>query len=146
MRDGQAVFVDDAVAEQDEIEIERAGGVLKRPLASALALDGQQQIEDLARGQRSGADGGGIQKLRLRLGDTDGFGIVVAGDAEIGDDSLETGDGVIEMGAAVAEVAAERDRDGRRSYSIQRLGRTSPWEGPRTSARRPSKSVRPASA
>src|SRR5205085_1838627 len=110
-------------------------------LAPALALDGHQRLENLAGGGRGVAHRGRIEEQRLRSGDADGCGFVVAGDAEVGEQIRETRGGEVEMAPAVAEVAAERYR-----YSIHRAGRTSPFAGAAALPRRPSRSVRPASA
>ena len=136
-----AAFVQHQIPQQDEIEIERPRGVLKRAFASALALDRHERRQNVLRRGRRVADRRGIQKRRLRSRGVDGFGFVVAGDEKVGERRREAGDGEVEMGAAVAEVAAERDR-----YSIHREGSTSPFAGAPALERRPSRSVRPASA
>src|SRR6185312_3751673 len=141
MRNRERFFIQYRVPEENHVEIEGPRGVLKRALASALTLDAHEQVEDLVRRSGGVAHRGGVQKARLRPGDVDGRGVVVGGDAELRERLRETGGGEVEMGSAIAEVAAERDR-----YSIHRAGRTSPFAGPAASPRRPSRSVRPASA
>ena len=94
-------------------------------------------------GERRVADGGGVQEQRLRAGDADGHGVVVAARrARSARRPREPGDGEVEVGA--------RDRRGccraRSATRSSATDSTSPCAGPSCSPRRPSRSVRPASA
>src|SRR5581483_9497130 len=137
-------IVDDGVAVEDEIQIERAGGPRKRPLAPARSLDREQRLEQSFWREGRAADELAVQKIGLiaRYGHRPGLHEPRQADAV--EQPAQAAGRVLEMRLAVAEIAAERDGDGR--YSIHREGRTSPRAGSITSARRPSRSVRPASA
>src|SRR6516165_3574260 len=119
MRHDEPRFVDDGIAEQNQIEIERPRSVLKRTLASSLAFDGMQKGQELARRQRRVANAGRVQKRRLRVRDVHGLGVVVARHAQILNGFREAGDSEVEVRGAIAEIASERDR-----YSIHRTGST----------------------
>src|SRR5262249_5933143 len=101
----------------------------------------QQDVEQLARGERRVADRGGIEVERLRRGDADRNRVAVRRHNHVLENGAERGDGTVEVSAPIAEIRAERD-----GYSIHRVGSTSPCDGSSTSARRPRRSVRPASA
>src|SRR5262249_33485722 len=91
-------------------------------------------------------------------------GVVVAGDAQVGQQISEFRDREIQVHGPVAQIRPERDSAlhqfpnlltyqltnyqlrHRPRYSIHRVGRTSPIAGSSTSALRPRRSVRPASA
>jgi len=125
VRDDQSRFVDDVIAKQDEIEIERARRVDVRPLPVAGALDGEQRVEQRPRRGRGHADDRRIQEARLRAGNADGIGFVIAGYLEIVEQQPEPGNCEVEVRAPIAEIAAERDCSDR-AYSIHRVARTSP--------------------
>jgi hypothetical protein len=120
MRDDQSLLLDDAVPIQNQIEIEGAGGAWMRPRAAEAPLDREQRLEQRTRRQRRVPDGGGIEKPRL-VADADRIGVVEGGNAEIGDDGLQRLDGAEQVALAVAEVAAERNRDRYAPALVQRL-------------------------
>jgi DUF4097 and DUF4098 domain-containing protein YvlB len=148
----QPRLVDHRIPIENQIEIERAGCIRAgrpQPIAAPLLFDAEQDIEQLARRQQRSANRRGVEEQRLWTADAERRGLDVARHFELANHSLQAGDRMVEMPHSIPEVAAECDgneRVRRTFYSSQRLGSTSPCEGPRTSARRPSKSVRPASA
>ena len=85
-----------------------------RTLPPASGFDRQQRVEHLARRQLRVADRRGVQEVPLLADDVDRRGFVVAGHPDVVKKSAEAGDGVVEMGATIADVAPERDGDGRR--------------------------------
>ena len=141
MRHGQARLVQHGVAQQNQIEIQRARRVHVRPRAAALQLERLQRLQNCPSRERRVADKRGIQVHRLRAGDAHGDRVVVPGNVDVGEEGTKLRDGVVEVGAPIADVAAESDR-----YSIHREGSTSPSDGPTCAPRRPSRSCRPASA
>src|SRR5262249_2692300 len=131
VRDDQAGFLNHPIAEQDQIQVERARRVRRRPLPPALLLDPEERVEELARRQLGKTDRRGVEIHRLRSDDAERHRRVIARDSEMPEQAAKAGHRVIEVRDAVAEIAAEGN-----GYSIQRDGSTSPCEGPSTSARR----------
>ena len=111
------------IPEEDEIEVERPRGIRMGTFSPAFALDREEHLEHVLGGQAGQPDHRGVQEQGLRSADVDGNGLMDARDPEVFEHLPESGNGVVEVSGAIAEVAAERDR---RSYSIQRVGRTSP--------------------
>jgi len=66
MRHLQPRFRHHAIAEQDQIHIQRTCRTWKRPLASTLVLDIQQQIKKFSGRAAKESDDPCVQKLRLR--------------------------------------------------------------------------------
>src|ERR1041385_4854123 len=71
MRDDQVRHVDDGVAVENEIEIERARRVLVRMVAAEALFDGVQHVEDGGRRERRVANRRRVEKHRLRRGHAD---------------------------------------------------------------------------
>ena len=86
MRHRQRRIVSHQIPKQHEIEIQRSCRSGKRPFAAALALDRQQDVEQLARGHRGFTDRGRIQERRLLSRHIDWIGFAIAGYAKISED------------------------------------------------------------
>jgi len=146
VRDGEARFVDDPVAIEDEIEIERAGRAPRRPRAAACSLEIQEQIQQRPRREGRVPHHRRVQVAGLRALDIDRRGLVKGRGAKVGEMRRELANRPVEVGPPVAQIAAERDRDwhlrGDR-YWIHLTGSTPP---PVVSppVRRPRRSSRPA--
>ena len=95
--DDKTRFIDGEIAKQDQVEVERAGSVLIWALATALALDGQEGVEEHPRRQIGLAHGRGVQEQRLRSGDANRSGLVVPRHFQLPDERVEAGNGVIEV-------------------------------------------------
>lgn len=112
MRELQAGFVDDLIAEQHEIQIKcsRCAGV--RAFAAVLAFDAEKHIEQLARGEGRLAGEDSVQIQRLRLG-TDPFGLCFneMGERRIGDDGGKAVGGEGDGCATIPEIAANGNRN-----------------------------------
>ena len=110
MRDFEVRFAHQAVAEQHQIEIERARGAGKRPRAAVVRLDLTERIEQGSRVEAGLADERRIQIERLifeslpyRVGFDD------VGEDGIVEESREAVGRECQGGTAVAEVAAQGD-------------------------------------
>jgi hypothetical protein len=100
------------VAEQDQIEIEGAGGARERPLAALGLLDGQEAVEELARGERRLPDRDGIQVERLILKPFPvRLGLNNFGEGEAVDEGREVLGGERHRRPAIAKVGADGNRD-----------------------------------
>jgi hypothetical protein len=145
----QIGFVDHLVTQQHQIQIERTRRASVGTLTPAFPLDLEQQAQEIARAEGRFADEYCVQIVRLvcGVGNAFGFGLDEVGDRQRRDEWCEAIGGKQNRCAAIAEVAAQGDRDAMRGqvYSTQRVGSTTPAV-PAPSLRRPSKSVRPASA
>lgn len=76
MRNNQIGFVEHDSAVQNEIEVERPRSFRNRPLASALAFDSKECLQDRSRRQRRGTGGGRVQVERLGTVNIDGYCLV----------------------------------------------------------------------
>ena len=112
VRDDQAGLVDHLVAIENQVQVECAGRAGKGPLPSELPLEIEQPLEQRPGRQGRSARDGAVQELRLRA-NPDRGGAVPAGDADRIQDLAEPGGRVPKQPLAVAEVAAERNRDAR---------------------------------
>ena len=110
VRHAQPRLVDRICAVQNQIEVERARGARKRPLAASSALDLQEDVQEVARRERGRASRSAVEKRPLRP-NPDGFGLVPAGDREIRELRPQPIDGKRKVGLPIADVGAERDRD-----------------------------------
>lgn len=99
----------DAVAEQDQVEIQRPRRTAVRPFAVSCLFDRQQRGEKRPRLRLSPARRGGIEKGRLG-GNTFWSRFDEGGNRQIGEEVAESIDGKREMSRPVAEVTAQRDR------------------------------------
>ena len=83
MRNDESRLVDDAVAEQDEIEIERPRGIRERAFAPTLVLDREQAVQQNACRQPGLPYRRRIQIEPLRTGDAHRRRLAIAGDTQI---------------------------------------------------------------
>ena len=149
MRYLNARLVDHFVAEDQQVQIERARRARVRALTTALAFDLEQQGQQIAGVERGLSDQHRIQIIRLirRVWYALRFGLNEIRQRERRDERCEAFGGKEDGRAAIAEVAAQGDGDAAQVqvYPTQRVGNTTPGV-PAPSARRPRRSVRPASA
>jgi len=107
VRDAQVRLIDDGIAEQDQIEIERPRRTRVRPLAAGLIFDLLQRSQQLPRVEPAVAGDDRIQETRLMIGDADRIGFVNRRDLEVFEEFAEAAHGEIKMRAAVAKIRAE---------------------------------------
>lgn len=111
----QSGFIDNLVAEQDEIEIEGAGRTWIWPLAAELALDGLQLGEEGAGVERRRAGNDRVEKKRLAGEQLPSGALRVGFDnvrkRDVREDAGKTVEREGQGGPPVPEVAAERDSD-----------------------------------
>src|SRR5436190_2078520 len=111
VRDGEPGLVDHLVAVEEEVEVERPRAVLAGdPDAAEALLDGEQAVEELARGQRRLELEGAVEEGRLSA-DADRLRLAEGRDGKDVDSLLrgEDADGRAQRALAVAEVRAEPD-------------------------------------
>lgn len=126
VRQHQIRFGRHRVANQQQIQIERARRVRVGALPSSLAFDCEQLREKLTRRGTAGAGSYGVQVWRLSAGNTDRVGLADRGEPKAGEQPLKPGPGVVDMRLPIAEVRSDADRD----YSIHRDDITDPTRGP----------------
>jgi hypothetical protein len=107
VRNDEAGLVDDQIAEQHEVQIERTRGTLKRPFAASRALDGLQGTKQVARGQPSASNRCGVQERGS--GSVDWRRLVERRRDEIQQQAAQFDQRELEMRPAVTLVGAERD-------------------------------------
>lgn len=127
MRHHQPRFGQPLTSIQDQIEIKRPRRSRRRPLASLLALDRQQPVQEGTRRQGGLADDHAVQETGL-LADADGSGVEPGRAAEMGEMGGQAADREREVGFAITQVAAQGDRDGGecRYCPVQRSPMTTP--------------------
>jgi len=113
VRHGQFRPFDDAIAEEDQIQIERPRRAGPRSRSAAGVLDRHQLCEQRIRIERGCADHGRVQIGRLRLRDVERRRLAKARDVEIREKRGKSSDGEFEVLAPVAQVGAQRNRDAR---------------------------------
>ena len=105
MRNLQVRYVLDRVAEQNQIQIQRARSGWIGPLTTVCLFDFQESVEDFACAKGRFASGNRIQISRLILQTFPfGIGLDEIGNREVGDESREPIDGESERRLAVAEI------------------------------------------
>ncbi len=111
MRDLQPRFVDDDIAQENQVEVDRSRGTSIRTRSTKLQFDSLQLVQQRTRIQGRRAHGSGIQEERFLFESVPlGNGLDDCGHGQIGEEARETIDGDGEVGAAIAEVAAKGDR------------------------------------
>jgi len=110
MRDNEISRIDDVVVVQDQIQIERTRGTRKRSLAAQSLLDVEQSDEQIVRRERRLPYCRRVEEGWL-LADADGSRVVKTRDAKRLDEWAQRVECGAQIGFAVADVAAERDRD-----------------------------------
>ncbi len=113
MGDDKVGLVDNAVAVQKEVEVERPGAPVFVSAAAETVLDDLEGAEESAGGEAGFDPGDGVEEAGL-VGLADGGGIEEGADAEKAQARKfgEETEGGFEVGAAVAEVGAEGDVGG----------------------------------
>ena len=136
----QAGLVDDRVAVQNEVEIERARRTAVWARSPELLFDGKQALQQGVRRQRRRPDDGAVQHRRLDLCANVGS-VVEGGNAQAANEVTQRVDGCVQRGPPVSDIAAECDGDVGVAgvYSIHRCGRTAPTRSAWL-VRRPSRS------
>jgi hypothetical protein len=131
MRHHEAGFIPPLSPIQDQVKIECPGRPRRRPFAPVFALNLQQPFEQLTGRQPRVANHDPVQKARL-LTHANGGGVVPTRVTEVVENAGQAADGEGEVGFAIAEVAAQGDRDanacrGLRGYCpVQRAPMTTP--------------------
>ena len=130
MRDGQAGLVDHLVAVEQQVEVDRARPPALPALAAQLALDREEDVEQLPRRELGLERGDAVQEPRL-VGDADRIRLAQGRDARRRPGSSAIAARIVAF--AVAEVRAEadvrdasrargahgRERDGRVEHDIR---------------------------
>jgi len=110
MRHDETWRVDHLIVIEDQIQVERTRRAGKRSLAAKFLLDVEQRGQQIARGQRGLPDRRRIEKDRL-LTNTHRRCVVKAGCLERLDGGAQRLESRAEVRVAIAEIAAECDRD-----------------------------------
>ena len=113
VRHGQPRLVDNLIAKQHQIEIERPRRASKRALASPLGLDCQQGIQHASRRQLRFADHRRVEERRLLALDSFGFRFVGRRRADALKQSPQPRARERHVGFAIPEVRADRNGDKR---------------------------------
>jgi len=108
---GKRRLVEYCTAVQQEIEIERASGASKWPLASPFAFDLEKRVQQVPRAECRFPNGGGIEECGLNIGHIDRKRVVESRDAELGEQRSQPVEGKGQVGFAIAEVGPEADSD-----------------------------------
>lgn len=98
------------VAEQEEVEVERAGRFLREALAAELELDALRELEQLLGAEVGPADRDGVEERRLG-GRGDRFGQVERRDDERAQRFFEPVERLRQNAPGVAEIAAQGERE-----------------------------------
>ena len=125
MRHAQSLLFDHTVPVQNQIEVQgtRRAGI--GPFTSTIALHAEKRVEQLSWAERGTPHRHRVEKSRL-IADAYRRRVVESRDLKIVNRRLQRLEGVEEVALAVAEIAAERDRDRDQRYSIQRVESTAP--------------------
>lgn len=121
MRDFKAGLAEDEIAIEEDVEIEsaRAVGECGSAVAAEVALDGEEGIEEIARGERGFKSENGVEKAGL-IGVSDGSGGVERRAGHNAAESGETRGGCGESGlrrtGRTGQIGAEGN-DGTRHFS-----------------------------
>jgi len=124
--EGEGAGVEDGVAMEQEVEVEDARAVARfgGAVASEVAFDAEEMIEE-GGGLERGFDGeGGIDVVILVGRAADGAGFAEGGELEeaCGGEMCDAIDGGAECELALAEIGAEGDVGGRSHGEILRAG------------------------
>ena len=109
VRDRQTGFVDDLIAKQHQIEVERPRRPGKRALPSTLGFYREQRIQQVFRRQVGFADRGRVQERRLLPLDSFRGGFVGRRRANAPEERAQPPERERHMGLAVPEVRADRN-------------------------------------
>ena len=111
MRNRQPGLVKNDIAKQQQIEIENAGRARKRSRASACLLDIEEQGEEICCAQRGLADGCGVQKQGLNIGNVDRDGFVDGRQTKVRQGRRQSIAGERQMSLTIAEIGTQADGD-----------------------------------
>src|SRR6187431_498983 len=111
MRDFEAWCGNDAIAVEDEIDIERAGRAERTAFAAAFLLERLQFGHQRLGSERSLPHHHGVEIWRLVVGDIKGCRLDNRRNAEGSEKNTEPADCELEIRPAVTEIGAERDDD-----------------------------------
>jgi hypothetical protein len=127
MRHHQARFVHPGAAIQNQVEVEGARRARRRSFTPILPFNVEQPIQQRA-GRQAGLTHDDAVQVAWLFADADWRRVVPRGVPEVREDRGQAADGEGEVRLAIAEVAAQGDRDGgRRGYSpVQRSAMTTP--------------------
>src|SRR5204862_550128 len=119
MRDVQTWRILSRVAQQNEIEIERAWGAWIRAFAAVVEFDGEEGLEEVARSESRLSDGDGIQVEGL-IGEPlpFGFGFDGVRQRDVGDERAQPFGGERDGSMTISQIAADRDGDPQRSVHL----------------------------
>lgn len=104
-------FAHHEVAVENQVEIESPRGAGVRTFATEALLDREERGQQIPRNHGCTADGSGVQKAWL-ITDTNGIGFVKPGETQIADVRSQRHGRVAQQPLPIAQIAAERDRDG----------------------------------
>jgi len=113
VRHAQPRLVDNLIAKQHQIEIERPGRARERALASPLGLDCEQGIQHASRRQLGFTDHRRVEERRLPALDSFGFRFVGRRRADAREQSPQPRARERHVGFAIPEVRADRNSDKR---------------------------------
>ena len=111
VRDRHTRRVNNPIAVENQIEIERARRAWRRPRAAALALQCEQQLDELRRVEIRPSGDRGIQVRRLRVWNIDRIGFENRRRSEIGEMLSQSIERPTQVCATITEVGAERNRN-----------------------------------
>jgi len=124
MRDYEPRLVDDGLAVQDQIQIERARRACVGTFTAECALNREKRLEQVARRKRAFPCCCCVQEPRLGT-DADGCRVVKSRETKAGDVLAQVSRGLVQVPLAVPQVAPEGERHANH-YSSQRVGSTLP--------------------
>ncbi len=124
------------VPEQDEVEVEGARGAAVRPLAPALALDGQQAGEQRRAEGRRRPDHRRVQERALFADDVDRRRFEAGRDKRMARNSRRRATAKSRCAARSPRLLPRATATRRGRHSTQRVGRTAPGVGDRRSGGR----------
>lgn len=125
MRDDEPQLLDDVIAVENQIEVERTRRARVRAFAAQPSFDIEQRREEGGRRQRGVSDRGGVQESRL-LPHAKGVGLVEGRHTQMRERGGECRDGLAQVPLAVTEIAPQGDGNRGRDYSNQRVDSTAP--------------------
>lgn len=130
MRDVEIRLVDDLIAVQNEIEIERPRRAGVRTRTAETMFDLEEPGEQCPGRKRRAARRGGVQEARL-VAHAHRIGVMERRDVQVVDRGGQLRQRLAQVSFPIAQIAAKGDRNGSeetrfRLYSIQRVGSTAP--------------------
>ena len=108
MRDVELQLVDDLIAVQNQIEIERPRRAGVRTLTAEMMFDVEEPGEQCAGRKRRAARRSGVQEARL-VAHSHRIGVMEGRDAQIVDRGRQCRQRLAQVALPIAQIAAERD-------------------------------------